>query len=736
MNLTGANTFTGITTISNGTALAITNVNAELGPTPASFVANQLSFTGTGGSLVNMDAGQGTGFNLTIDANRGVFVGTGATATFRTGWNNVNITINSVISGAGNIAKTDTAADSLILNAANTFSGSTSWNTVGGSSQTGLIQLGNALALQNSTLNENYTAGGLTFAGGITTFTLGGLTGGSALALTDLSSQPITLKVGNNGSSNTYTGALTGAAGSALTKIGAGTLSITAANSGYAGTTTVSNGILSIGTFTTGGASGGASNSLGTGPISVAAGAQLAFSNTGLTVANNITLNGITTNGALIGAIATGAQANTLSGTLTLAATSNITTFWSDKTFTITGQVTGAGGLTIDSYTGSNNGGAIVVLNNTANPANNYAGDTTVDAGTSGSGSPTLRMGAANQIPSGSGVGNVTVNGIFSLNGFSQAMNGLNGTSVGTVDGISGTPTLTIGNNNATSAFAGIIKNTAGTLALTKAGSGTATLTGAETYSGATTVNLGTLQFGDGTSTNGTLPGNASVASGGTLKFNYSGAVTYAGSISGVAGGTLTKAGTGTLSFTNASASFAGQINVSGGTLDVGLNTGGVGGDTITYTGATTNPLGTGSINVAAGNSLHLNAGNLSLSNNITLNGTSYGTTPGTGNVQTNSGVWNGALMGNSVTGVTTNTLSGTLTLAATSNVTTNWDDKTLAITGQVTGPGGLIIDNSAREIVAAASFNSRTRPTTTRAIRQSSRALALWPRHLDRWRC
>ena len=45
-----------------------------------------------------------------------------------------------------------------------------------------MIQLGNANALQNSTVNENWNAGtnGLTFTGSIGTFTIGGLTGGSA----------------------------------------------------------------------------------------------------------------------------------------------------------------------------------------------------------------------------------------------------------------------------------------------------------------------------------------------------------------------------------------------------------------------------------------------------------------------------------------------------------------------------------------------------------------------------
>ncbi|MEY4246341.1 MAG: hypothetical protein RLZZ245_3926, partial [Verrucomicrobiota bacterium] len=104
----------------------------------------------------------------------------------------------------------------------------------------------------------------------------------------------------------------------------------------------------------------------------------------------------------------------------------------------------------------------------------------------------------------------------FNMGGFSETINGLSGT--GTVDGISGTPTLTVGDNDATGAantFSGVIKNTAGTLALTKIGSGTLTLSGANTYTGATLISGGTLKL-DAT---GTMNGTSEVSLGtlGTL---------------------------------------------------------------------------------------------------------------------------------------------------------------------------------------------------------------------------
>jgi autotransporter-associated beta strand protein len=63
-----------------------------------------------------------------------------------------------------------------------------------------------------------------------------------------------------------------------------------------------------------------------------------------------------------------------------------------------------------------------------------------------------------------------------------------------------GAATLTVGNNDATADYNGLLLDGAGTLALAKVGSGTQTITGANTYSGGTTVSGGTLRVsGSGT---------------------------------------------------------------------------------------------------------------------------------------------------------------------------------------------------------------------------------------------
>ena len=177
---------------------------------------------------------------------------------------------------------------------------------------------------------------------------------------------------------------------------------------------------------------------------------------------------------------------------------------------------------------------------------NSYSGDTLVNSGK-------LQLGAVNALPSGSGKGNVTLAATttLDLNQNSTAINGLSGT--GTIDNtVAGTPTLTLGNNDQTSSFGGIIKNTTGTLALTKTGSGVLTLTGASTYSGATNVNTGTLLVSN-TTGSGTGSGAVNVGAGATL--GGSGTITGPVNVTGVLapGASIGTLASGSLSFLNSS---------------------------------------------------------------------------------------------------------------------------------------------------------------------------------------
>jgi len=154
-----------------------------------------------------------------------------------------------------------------------------------------------------------------------------------------------------------------------------------------------------------------------------------------------------------------------------------------------------------------NSTGSILVL---AGTNNTYSGDTTITSGT-------LRLGAANTIPNGATAGNVNVNGTLDLNGFSDTINGLSGTGI--VDTLAGgTPTLTVGGNNANTTFNGVIQDSAGALRLTKIGKGVLTLNGVNTSSGSTTVSNGALLVNGSLGTNSvTVCANATLGGSGTI---------------------------------------------------------------------------------------------------------------------------------------------------------------------------------------------------------------------------
>ena len=111
----------------------------------------------------------------------------------------------------------------------------------------GTLQINNALALQNSALNTS--AAGVITLSSVTTPTLGGLTGSANLASVITTGYSgvtsLTLNPGT-GAANTYSGVVAnGTAGMTLVKTGAGTQTLSGANS-YTGETTISAGTLEV----------------------------------------------------------------------------------------------------------------------------------------------------------------------------------------------------------------------------------------------------------------------------------------------------------------------------------------------------------------------------------------------------------------------------------------------------------------------------------------------------------
>ena len=371
----------------------------------------------------------------------------------------------------------------------------------------------NNLTIQAPDNSSRWNMGNLSISNGAGIFTMGAASGitvcgfrESAMTFLNNSTNPATIKstcnffngggIGNRNITFSGTGdwvaegAIISSAASpngfggseataSITKNGSGKLSLNGLNN--MGSNPIQNNsavILNAGTLSLGNANAMGS---GTGALTITGG-SLDSSVANLVIANN---NPENWNGdfTFIGT----QNLNIGSGAVTLNANRIVTI--SANTLEVDGVVGGAFSLT-------KSGAGTLYLNH----ANAYSGGTTISNGI-------VKLGVSGALTN---AGNVTVYGTLDLNGNSVTSLNLSGTGI--VDTVSGgTPTLTVSNTSSTT-FSGVIKNTSGTLALTKGGSSTLTLAGANTYTGNTAVNAGTLLV------NGSIgAGAVTVASGATL---------------------------------------------------------------------------------------------------------------------------------------------------------------------------------------------------------------------------
>src|SRR5437867_191768 len=353
------------------------------------------------------------------------------------------------------------------------------------------------------------------------------------------------------------------------------------------------------------------------------------------------------------------AGTNTVNLATTFAATRTVTVSNAGTTLTITGVISGAGGLT-------QAGAGTVTLSAT----NTYTGVTTINAGTIAVAAD-ARLGTP---PAVATPGRLTFGGgtLRTTASFTVAANrGIALTGAGTISTDPGT-TLTYG---------GII---AGASPLTKAGTGTLIVSGANTYTGATAISAGTLQLG---ATNALPSGSAVTVSGGAT-FDLRGFSDGIGSLAGA--GTVTSGAAGAVTLTaggnNASTTFSGLIQNGSGT--VALTKTGTGTLTLsganTYSGATTVSAGVldvqnntalgataGATTVAGGAALQLEGSGLVVAEPVTLNGT---------------GIAGGGALRQVAN---TNTWSGAITLGSAARV--NADAGTLTVSGGITNGGFLL---------------------------------------------
>jgi autotransporter-associated beta strand protein len=172
----------------------------------------------------------------------------------------------------------------------------------------------------------------------------------------------------------------------------------------------------------------------------------------------------------------------------------NGTTGGNPSRLTLTGNVTGDGGLT-------KAGNGLLIL--TARD-NDYRGATMIQAGTLGINLGHDRLPTATTITLGSG----TSSGTLQLNGHSQSIAGLDTSGTGAANAVIGGSStanslLTLNLNSGTQTYAGTLGGTGlldnhgnNQLNFVKDGAGTFVLGEASTYSGATTVAAGTLTLG------------------------------------------------------------------------------------------------------------------------------------------------------------------------------------------------------------------------------------------------
>jgi alpha-galactosidase len=252
----------------------------------------------------------------------------------------------------------------------------------------------------------------------------------------------------------------------------------------------------------------GGQSSMPAGTMFIANGGQLGISYNSLLTGNihiaGATWGGSTENDGALRLNSGNNSGGNFAGMVTLDDDAGIAAGQTNGMGTVSANISGAHTLTMVNGTitlsGNNNFGALNVPN----------GSTTV------AGSSTAFGG-----------GGLTANGTAKLNGFNLSAANLSGSGVIGNYHASTASTLTVGSDNSSTIFSGTaIDGSTATLALTKIGNGSLTLSGTNTYSGATTVNGGALIV------SGLLAGGATVASAGTLGGN--GSIAGAVSVNGI----------------------------------------------------------------------------------------------------------------------------------------------------------------------------------------------------------
>ncbi len=493
--LTGSNTYSGGTTITSGTL--------------------QIGNGGTTGAITGDVTNDGT-----LAFNR-----------------SDTLTVGGLISGSG--AVTQAGTGTIRLTGINSYSGLTTisagalfidnGSALGSTAAGTIVAFGAALQIQGGfdvvgealTLNGTGVAndGALRSLSGANRWIAAITLGSSSKITADLGASLVLSGVTGTNTNVTFGGAgavtvsgviATGAGG--LIKDGSGVTTLTNANT-YTGATTISAGALNIRNAL----------ALGTtaGGTTVASGAALQIEMPGNDrIGEALTLNGtgVANNGALRAIRAGDVQLNTVvtfgSSSLITADFSTFLTLASGITGTdVNASFGGAGNITVNDVIATGNGS---LTKDGAGQLQLYGTNTYTGVTTINDGRLTVFNGRA---IADAGAVVVNASGIFEV-AESETIGSLAG--AGSVV-ISDAKTLSVGGSNSTT-FSGVISDFAfmgGRGNMAKSGTGTLTLTGANTYTGTTTISAGVLNI-QHASALGTAAGGTTVASGAALQMQGS----------------------------------------------------------------------------------------------------------------------------------------------------------------------------------------------------------------------
>lgn len=486
--------------INTGAAASISSGVASITQTTSGTTAPTITLTGGGGTGATATLNNAvTTATFTINGGTTVY-SVAPTVTISGGGASTAATATAILNGSGVVTGISIATIGIGYTSAPniTFSGGTI--TTAGTNPTGTGNAANFMSV-----GYNITNAG----SGYTSAPVAGFSNGSFAATASLSGVVLTGNSSIGGTGDiTLAGVLSESGGSrVLTKVGSNTLTLSNSGNSYTGGTIINGGSVAIPVDV----------ALGTAPGAAMPG-HLTLNGGGLEATASFTLNA--NRGISLGASG---------GTLGAAAATTLT----------------YGGIIADGGALTKTGAGTLVLSG----LNTYSGGTVINAGTLSIAADSA-LGA---VPGAATPGNLTLNGGALATTVDLTLNANRGVALGASGG---------GFDVAAATTLGYSGNIAGAGGLTKSGTGALTLSTAHSHAGTTAVSAGTLVISHGSAL-GTTAGGTTVASGGTLQL--SGGITVSGEALSLTGDGATAA-LGALLSTGGSNVWSGNVTVTNAT--------------------------------------------------------------------------------------------------------------------------------------------------------------------------